>query len=391
MAERPSSSSPIAGPPPGKPVSGRSGSEKPNYLRDIVNATPGRFSRHFSRDRLVEFFKTLLWVAPLTGLIWIYAEREQQWHETQTIPIDVRTAAPDRIVRLISPSDKNIIAELSGPRKQLLAAMETIRPNEADRVMITVDPNLTPGRAHEIPTSQIQNNAPFTTFGISVSNPRPAKLTVYVDEIIEGEMPLRLPESINNLESPPVFDPPVVHYRAPRSAVEAARRTASDRGEELSAEVDLSGRSSLREPGQHVEKTVPVRSPFRKEENAVITPATVDVTLNLRPADIEWKFPAMPILVEALPGVTDRYKVELERPVLPNVTLIGPPRLINAMRDDEHFKPRPEARLKISGDDPTNSWIRRTLRYDNLPNGVRVGPEDEQRTIEFRLVERPRE
>lgn len=363
---------------------------KPNYLRDVVNATPGRIGKHFSRERFVEFIKTLAWVAPLTALIWIYAEREQQWHETQTIPIEVRTTAPDRVVRLISPSDKNIIAELSGPRKQLLAALDIIRPTETDRVMINVDPNLTPGRAHEIPTSQVQNSPPFTTFGISVSNPRPAKLTVYVDEIVEGELPLRVPASFNNLESPPVFDPPTVHYRAPQSAVEAARRMAADQGEELAAEVDLSGRPSLRDPGQHLEKAVPVRSPFRKEDNATITPATVDVTLNLRPADVEWEFPAMPILVESLPGVTDRYRIELERPVLPNVTLIGPPRLINAMKD-EHFKPRPEARLKIFGDDPINTWIRRTLRYDNLPNGVRVGAKDEQRTVEFRLVERTRE
>lgn len=381
MAERPTTSA-SSSTEAAEPVISR----RSEHPRGMGNATR-RSGQKLSRQRVGEILKTLAWVIPLTILIWIYAEREQQSKETKTIPIEVRTNAPNRVVQLLLPADKNITAELSGPRDQLLSAMDKIRATESDRVIINIDPNLTPGKSHEISTSLIQSSAPFTTYGISVSNLHPVNLTVYVDEIIEGDIPLRVSSSLTNLDGPPLFTPATVHYRAPRREVEKAQRMAAEAGQEFAAVVDLSRRTSLNLPGQHTEKAVPVISPFARDADATISPTAVDVTLNLRPADVEWEYPAMPILVESLPAVTDRFRVELERPVLPNVTLVGPPNIIEAMKD-ANFTPRPEARLKVLGEDPAGEPIHRMVRYDNLPSGVRVSAKDQQRTIEFRLVSR---
>src|SRR4051812_27900483 len=60
--------------------------------------TPNRFvawfagwsHEYFTTERIGAFFKTLLWVAPLTILIWIYAERQQQYKQNDvSIPIEV--------------------------------------------------------------------------------------------------------------------------------------------------------------------------------------------------------------------------------------------------------------------------------------------------------------
>ena len=75
----------------------------------IARAGPQREQRTMA-GRLIDGLKTFLWVAPLTVLIWIYAEREQ----IATLPdvpvaIEVRSAATDRVVMLVSPEDKRQI------------------------------------------------------------------------------------------------------------------------------------------------------------------------------------------------------------------------------------------------------------------------------------------
>src|SRR5262249_40168890 len=69
-----------------------------------------------SRENVGNFFKTLAWVAPLTILIWVYAEREQvTTDQPVTIPVAMKDANPNRVVRLLN-ADNNITAALTGPR-----------------------------------------------------------------------------------------------------------------------------------------------------------------------------------------------------------------------------------------------------------------------------------
>src|SRR5438105_13375792 len=126
---------------------------------------PKRLSEHFTRANLIAFAKTMAWVVPLTILIWVYAEREQIAVEPgRVIPIEVRTTAPNRIVTLIA-ADKNIVADLSGPRGQLEQVLSIIsRPTENDRVWIDVDARLPPGN-HQISTLGIANGPLFVKIG----------------------------------------------------------------------------------------------------------------------------------------------------------------------------------------------------------------------------------
>src|SRR4051812_26806963 len=104
----------MADPTPLKPVS--------TEVRPLNYAPPlslgERVRGHLpSGEQFFGFLKTLIWVAPLTLLIWVYAEREQAVTVAGvTFPVDVRTVDHNRIVQLRSPADKNIIVELSGPR-----------------------------------------------------------------------------------------------------------------------------------------------------------------------------------------------------------------------------------------------------------------------------------
>src|SRR5213595_2181335 len=60
------------------------------------------FRDTFNKEQLISGLRSLIWVAPLTVLIWIYAEREQII-TTPTplyIPIQVVSTDPDRVVTL---------------------------------------------------------------------------------------------------------------------------------------------------------------------------------------------------------------------------------------------------------------------------------------------------
>src|SRR4051812_25126512 len=92
---------------------------KPSALGDAVREYAWNLrrwsARTFTTENFFAFMKTFAWVAPLTILIWVYAEREQVVQRETTIPIAVKSTDPNRIVSL-KPGDESILAFVGGPR-----------------------------------------------------------------------------------------------------------------------------------------------------------------------------------------------------------------------------------------------------------------------------------
>jgi hypothetical protein len=78
----------------------------------------------------------------------------------------------------------------------------------------------------------------------------------------------------------------------------------------------------------------------------------------------------------------------MERPVVQNVTLIGPPEIIDQMQKPD-YDPQPTARLVITAADLAAPGERRSkvVQYD-LPKGVDVSPDDKKKTVEYRVIDR---
>src|SRR5947209_11284253 len=53
-------------------------------------------------------FKTFLWVAPLTALIWIYAEREQLDKTEATVKVKLVSRFSDRLVTTRDPPERKV-------------------------------------------------------------------------------------------------------------------------------------------------------------------------------------------------------------------------------------------------------------------------------------------
>jgi hypothetical protein len=91
----------------------------------------------------------------------------------------------------------------------------------------------------------------------------------------------------------------------------------------------------------------------------------------------------MPVTADITDGLADKYKVELLRPALQNVWVVGPPDIIDAM-SRPGFEPQPKARVIVTPQD-VGERRSKVVKYD-LPDKVQVVDEDKNRTAEFRLV-----
>lgn len=335
-----------------------------------------------TRESTIDFFRTLAWVIPFTLLIWIWAEREQlaRTPSPVAIPVTLRTNSPDMVVHIISPADKNVMAELSGPHKAVDEVLKIIsNPNSPDRVYINIDPNTLPG-IYPVSTDRIAQSSIFSGRGVSVLDPVPANITYSVEKIVDANFPIQMPTDVTNLAGPAVFDPPTVKFRGPQPVLD---RLQADRQTVVYA--NLSGRDSLRIPGPHVEKAVPLIVPSN-EPDVSFTPTTVTATFTVRQAEEKYINPSMPVWVLAPPILADRgYKVVIvSNPNLANVTLLASPEIIAQLKNGS-LTPKPRAHIEVSLDDlPAGTVRTRQVKYD-LPDGVRVLPDDLARTVDFKL------
>src|SRR3954469_15068187 len=88
------------------------------------------FRETFNREQLVSSLKSLLWVAPLTLLIWIYAEREQQKDQGATFQVEDHSDSPsegEQIADQGGAQAATVSAVLDGHKARLGELMENLR------------------------------------------------------------------------------------------------------------------------------------------------------------------------------------------------------------------------------------------------------------------------
>lgn len=352
-------------------------SPRPSALNYFANATRRSLRDTFSREQLIAGLKGFFWVAPLTILIWVYAEREQLSNlKNFSIPIEVRSADPRQVITVTRPYDATLTADLSGPRAQLDRVREEFGQRNDARARIEIG-SVPPG-PRQIEADAITDDPRFATHGVILSNLQPRVLEVYVDVLDDVMIDVKVPPGVTNLTRAS-FDPPQVRLTAPRSVLEAA-------GKPLVAYVDPASLQQVREPGRHEKVPVRLTNPI-KDPNARLSTMTVSATLEVKRADVELTLRSIPVWVTYAPTLDDRYRAVYETS-LDNITLIGPADQIRAIEEGT-ANPPPKATFQISGDDieALERPRRAKVMYD-LPEGVRVNQEDAQKTVEFRLVPR---
>lgn len=359
---------PAPTPPTMKPAGDDSPKPRPlNYASPIP--VRERLGRHLpSRDQVVNFLKNLVWVAPLTLLIWVYAEREQTVTlGSVTFPIEVRTTDHNKLVTLRKPQDKNIVVELSGPRARLDRVGELLKPGrDSQPVEIYVDPKMSPPGQELLTIAQINNYSLFKNNGITVKNAQPPYIYVEIDSFEEIDVPVKAPpDAEKQLTDQTYFVPSTVKVRAPSLLIEKARQEGS-----LAVFADVSKRDEFKtKTGMVKLENVPlywVVAGREQREHVTIAPLAITANLDIRPRDKTYEIASVPVFKETPAGFDDRFAVTFSTSTLSNVKVSGPEEEIAKIADG---RSKVKARVEVLSTDATDRPIRKPLKFD-LPPGV---------------------
>jgi hypothetical protein len=343
--------------------------------------------RYMSRESFLDFFKTMLWVVPLTILIWVYAEQEQVAEDkSEVVLIQLRSTDPNRIVTLGNPGNESIVCDLRGPRAKLeYVKAELTRPVTID---VPAAYNLGP---QQFETAHLRDAGLFVSNGIMVSNIHPLTIPINIDVVDQREVPVVAPEP-NNLASA-IFDPRTVTIRGPHTLF-----SSPEFKKDLIAIADISANPELSRPGQHPPTTLPVVSPLSRAasgrgESITISPPNVTATITVQQTAGELTIGSMPVWVEGAQPVLDEFRAVNAAGgegalFVKEVKVVGPADQLELLRNQSYI---PHATLTIKREDAQAGATRqRTLWFDNgsLPPGVSVSRADRERPFEFKVVPR---
>src|SRR5258705_2165528 len=114
-------------------------------------------------------FKSFLWVALLTPLIWIYAEREQIDRVEVRVSINLVSKSTDRIITVTNPIDRMVSLDIQGPRASVNELRDILAKAPLD-IYITSEV----GYKGDISLAEpITKSDLFKTYAVTVSAARP--------------------------------------------------------------------------------------------------------------------------------------------------------------------------------------------------------------------------
>ena len=356
-------------------AAGRRPAARPAERRSIGRRSAAlvrRWARDtFNRESFVSSFRSLLWVAPLTLLIWIYAEREQQLTDTARFQIVVKSADPTQVASFLSASDQNVMANLKGPKARLGKAKEMLDPRSGvGPVQIVIDGNRTANQYEIDILAQIQKDFRLADNGITVLDCNPRNVRIDVDRLEERELVVKADPQVR-FSAPPTFDPPTVKITAPSSAI---------RGK---GDVYAKANLPTLAPGPHALKAVPVTVEGLGDAKVTVRPGSVSASVDVGLADISYDIPSLPAfpIFKIDPQMLQNYTLRYEQSqFLSNVRVYGPPEKIDQFKN---FALTPEAHFKVTDAD-VGKKVTRELQYE-LPEGVHPA-DTAPKTITFELV-----
>jgi hypothetical protein len=323
----------------------------------------------FNREQLISSLKSLLWVAPLTLLIWIYAEREQQKDQPAQFQVEVRSGTPGQVARLADQSGSQVAmvsAMLRGPKGRLGEVMESLRAGVP--VQITIDGGRQPG-LHDVEILQLIARDPrLRDNAVSVTQCQPRTIRVEVDEVQEQTLDVTVdPDVRRRLNAAPLFDPPQVRVSAPASAFQKAKRP-------LYAIATLP--PDLLTPGRHGPASARVTVPGLTDPDVTLRQPNVMATVDVGESEEVYKIPSLPVYMTGTGDFSDAYHVSYSPKFAQQVPVYGSPERIQQLKAGQ-LPTKPYAHLVITPADAVTGKGTRPLEYV-LPEGITMREEDKQ-------------
>jgi hypothetical protein len=328
----------------------------------------------FSREQLVSGLKQFAWVAPLTLLIWVYAEREQTTSRDIRFTVELSSNNPNVDVRLVEPYDGWVSADCTGPR----ARLDEIRSElgtRASPVRFEVPADLKVGE-HQVPVSAVVNRDPRFD-GVGVKGSEPGRITVYVDAIETDLVPVELREEDKKLYDQVSFTPERVKVRMPKKVKDRAGKLVVYANLSAVADKTPGRKNNVPDVRVHVANTT-------EDDGVKVEPGTVTASFTVRQADDIHVIKELAVSYGGTGSVLEKVKADYEPSVLFDVKVAGPRELIDQIRQNEKLV---EAWLTIEDGDEDVGKMSKVVWF-KLPPGVKVHPDDEKRSVEVTVTSR---
>lgn len=349
--------------------------------RRRFNSTVRSWARStFSRESYITSLKSLLWVLPLTVLIWIYAEREQVQTLTNVI---VKIAPPGadsgRVVRIISATDNTVHVDIRGPQADIDQVKDYL---ENTLIPLDVDRTLARGEQDIDIVSQLNKLPEVEHKGVTVEHSIPSNIRVSIDPIVEREVEVK--SGPDYVGTPPAFTPVRVRLRGPESEVERAARNG-----QLFAFANLSQfTAQLAEGGTQTLRNVPLLPPPGLDAAEVrFTPVVVEARVDRSKNETSDEISAIAVLA----GMPEIPKSDQFRPryinTVNHIHVIGPADQIKKLKSGDTTA---LAIFPVDLDNPDTNTARTATLHFILPDGVRVADQDKDTKITYYLEPRPK-
>ncbi len=352
---------------------------------DFFNAANAsdKFWRMFSsREKVIENLKTLVWVVPITLVIWIYAEREQVVSPNVTgIPARITSSDPNLYVEVIGDPNPIINLKLTGPQQAIERVRERLTsgiPRGLPTIDLGSSLGIGPGQQVNI-VEHIQNMEVFRSTGVTVQEAQPSTIYVNIDKLAHRDLPVEIPPGVNNLTIDTHFVPAKIMVSGPETVL----KRLTENGD-LKAFANLADNASLKTQGHHVLSAVPVTlSPL--QDKLRVDPGQVTADIVVRAADVSYTIQNMPITVDAAPSTWHNFDLVVTNGESITIDVTGSQEQIDAIKNKTVT---PKAILEIVPDDssPTASPSKKLTFI--MPPGVKVDPKDMDRTVDFKLTRR---
>ncbi|HEV8606300.1 MAG TPA: CdaR family protein [Tepidisphaeraceae bacterium] len=261
-------------------------------------------------------FKTFLWVAPLTALIWIYAEREQIDRAEFRVQIKVVSKGSDKIITALTPAD-GIVLDVEGPK----ASLNEMRDLVSKPVEVRLDEAV--GYEGDISIVEPINKSDlFTSHAVTVKAARPA-VRIKVQAKGSKRVPVRPRPEDKLVGPPPAFEPDTVLVEGPKDTLDKID------AKELVAYADLSTFAS-KPPGSYVDD-VPIALRIPYIENVTMKD-TVRAKVEISKS-APYQISAIPIVLQINSAIVtdDKFKITAP-PTLRGVDVIGPADAIDSLK-----------------------------------------------------------
>lgn len=327
-----------------------------------------RLRRTFSIDRIRSIGSTLVWVVPITILIWVWALREQSSELEFVQTFNVSSAEPNYAVSVVGPSQVRL--RIEGPSVRLA---ETKNRMESVPLNLVLAPTFQPGEYDVDVLQLLPRPNPFAENGVTVLSAQPALIHVKVDKIVEVPVRIELPRDLVGIIDTSAFVPDAVIAKGPEATINALR----DR-DELRVEVDIdpAGPDIAALPAG--QRKVLTNVKLRPIKGVTLSRTVIDsaTLVKARLVEESYRIPAI-VLRTDMPAAVAANGPQLSIvSTLTNIDIVGPVSEITRIKDAiaTNLALPIRAYVEINPEDleRRGETIRRRVRIEGLPPGVKL-------------------